>query len=77
MRFGQKYCPERKAKREIREIYKEQKKVYQRINERNNKTYNQYFILEDLSSLVYMNSSYLSRLFKKVTGIRVPKILKT
>ena len=40
MRFGQKYCPERKAKREIREIYKKQKKVYQRINERNNKTYN-------------------------------------
>ena len=37
MRFGQKYCPERKAKREIREIYKKQKKVYQRINERNNK----------------------------------------
>lgn len=33
-----------------------------------NKNYNQYFTLEDLSSLVYMNSSYLSRLFKKVTG---------
>ena len=46
MRFGQKYCPERKAKREIREIYKKQKKVYQRINERNNKTYNQYFIFD-------------------------------
>ena len=67
MRFGQKYCPERKAKREIREIYK--KYIRELMREITKLTISILYLIFLLSVMCVQGSNVTGTLFQLTSKV--------